>query len=129
MLATSSMGMAKPRPSTEAEEELLPEEYLAETMPMTSPWLLNSGPPELPELMAQSVWIMFIWRPSLMVMERSRAEMMPVLSEKVSSPKGLPMVVTCSPTSISLDLPMTTGVRPVASTLITAMSFFSSPPT
>ena len=72
--------------------------------------------------MAQSVWIMFIWRPSLMVMERSRAEMMPVLSEKVSSPRGLPMVVTCSPTSISLDLPMTTGVRPVASTLITAMS-------
>ena len=35
--------------------------------------------------------------------------MMPVVSEKVSSPKGLPMVVTCSPTSMSLELPMTTG--------------------
>ena len=79
--------------------------------------------------MAQSVWIIFILLPSLMVMVRSRAEMMPVVSEKVSSPKGLPMVVTCSPTSMSLELPMTTGVRPVASTLMTAMSLASSPPT
>ena len=102
---------------------------MAETMPMTSPWLLNRGPPELPELMAQSVWIMFIFRPSLMVMDRFRAEIMPVVSVKVSSPRGLPMAVTCSPTSMSSEEPMTTGVRPVALILITAMSLASSPPT
>ena len=38
--------------AVEEEEEL---EYLALVMPMTSPYRLNSAPPELPELMAQSV--------------------------------------------------------------------------
>ena len=65
--------MAKPRPSTEASElELL--DSLAETMPITWPYSLNRGPPELPELMAVSVWSMFITVPSLMVTERSLAE-------------------------------------------------------
>lgn len=63
-----------------------------------------------------------------MVTVRLRAEMMPEVWEKVSSPRGLPMVVTSSPTSMSLELPMTTGVRPVASILMTAMSLASSPP-
>ena len=35
------------------DEEL--EEYLAVVMPMTSPYMLKRGPPELPELMAVSV--------------------------------------------------------------------------
>lgn len=36
------MGMAKPKPSTEVEEEELEAlEYLAETMPMTSPWIVK----------------------------------------------------------------------------------------
>lgn len=48
------MGMAKPMPSMLAPEEDVPE-YLAVVMPMTSPFVLNSGPPELPELMAASV--------------------------------------------------------------------------
>ena len=37
-----------------APEEVVPE-YLAEVMPTTSPYILNKGPPELPELMAAAV--------------------------------------------------------------------------
>ena len=55
MESTSSIGMANPMLSMDASEEELPEEYLALVMPMTSPYRLNSGPPELPELMAASV--------------------------------------------------------------------------
>ena len=47
---------------------------LAEVMPMTWPYSLNRGPPELPELMAVSVCSMFMTVPSLMVTERSLAE-------------------------------------------------------
>ena len=43
------MGMAKPRPSW------LSPELLALTMPMSSPWLLNRPPPELPGLAAALV--------------------------------------------------------------------------
>ena len=32
-------------------------EMIAVLMPMTSPSMLNSGPPELPRLMAASVWM------------------------------------------------------------------------
>lgn len=52
-----------------APEEVVPE-YLAVVMPMTSPLALNIGPPELPELMAASVWIILITVPSV-VMSRS----------------------------------------------------------
>ena len=52
---TSLMGMAKPMPSMDAPEEVEPE-YFAVVMPTTSPFILKSGPPELPELMAASVW-------------------------------------------------------------------------
>ena len=38
------------------EKVLVPLEYLALMMPMTSPYWLNRGPPELPELTVQSVW-------------------------------------------------------------------------
>ena len=50
---TSFMGIAKPRPSTAVPLEDC--EYLAETMPTTSPYWLNRGPPELPGLMEVSV--------------------------------------------------------------------------
>ena len=43
----------------DAPEVVVPE-YLAVVMPMTSPFILNRGPPELPGLMAQSVWIMLM---------------------------------------------------------------------
>ena len=53
------IGIAKPTP-------MLPDSPLstppltvamAELTPMTSPWRLTSGPPELPGLIAASVWI------------------------------------------------------------------------
>ena len=49
---TVSTGMAKPTPS-------LPPESLAiwALTPMTSPCASSSGPPELPWLIAASVWI------------------------------------------------------------------------
>ena len=72
MAMTSSMGMAKPMPSMDAPEPVLPE-YLAVVMPTTSPRILNRGPPELPGLMAASVCIMLIRLPSVL-MVRSLAE-------------------------------------------------------
>ena len=47
------MGMANPRPT---EPPLLLK--IDEFTPITSPRALVSGPPELPGLMAASVWIM-----------------------------------------------------------------------
>ena len=43
-------------------------------------------------------------------------------SEKVSSPRGLPMAMTLSPTLTLSESPMVTGDRPVTSTLMTAIS-------
>ena len=43
------MGMAKPMPAASSTRTV--------TMPITSPRWLSSGPPELPGLMATSVWM------------------------------------------------------------------------
>ena len=45
-------GMAKPMPMEPPDGDMI-----AVLMPMTSPYMLNSGPPELPRLMAASVWM------------------------------------------------------------------------
>ncbi len=45
-------GMAKPMPIDPPVGEMM-----AVLMPITSPSRLNSGPPELPRLMAASVWM------------------------------------------------------------------------
>jgi hypothetical protein len=45
-------GMEKPMPIEPPEGETM-----AVLMPITSPRTLNSGPPELPRLMAASVWM------------------------------------------------------------------------
>ena len=87
---------------------------------------MNNAPPELPELMAQSVWMRFMLTPLERVICRSSAETVPAVSEKVSSPSGLPIASTESPTLRSSELPKTTGVRPVASIFKTAMSLLSS---
>ena len=50
--AASCEGMAKPMPIEPPEGEMM-----AVLMPITSPFMLNSGPPELPRLMAASVWM------------------------------------------------------------------------
>jgi hypothetical protein len=50
--------MANPIPTLPADPSgPVTGEYIAELMPMTWPWLLNSGPPELPWLIAASVWM------------------------------------------------------------------------
>ena len=118
------MGMAKPMLSMDAPEELL--EYLALVMPMTSPYRLNSAPPELPELMAQSVCISCIVAPLDIVISRSLALIEPEVREKVNSPKGLPMATTLSPTFKLSELPKTTGVKLSASIFRTATSLLSS---
>ena len=86
-------GMAKPTPS-------LPPESLSicALTPMTLPCMLSSGPPELPWLIAASVWIessivkLFgdvIWRCSALTM--------PAVTVS-SRPNGLPIATTPSPT-------------------------------
>jgi len=55
---------------------------------------LKSAPPELPELMAASVWMRSIVVPEESVTSRSSALTAPEVSEKVSSPRGLPMAMT-----------------------------------
>ncbi len=47
-----SDGTAKPMPMEPPEGEMM-----AVLMPTTSPCMLKSGPPELPRLMAASVWM------------------------------------------------------------------------
>ncbi len=57
-------------PSIEVPDEVLPE-YLAVVMPMTLPFISKSGPPELPELIAASVWSMLIGVPSVLIARSS----------------------------------------------------------
>ena len=74
----------------------LPPLTIAELIPMTSPSMLTSGPPELPRLIAASVWMNDSY--SLMPTAfRSRAEMMPVVTLWLSS-NGEPTAMTSSPT-------------------------------
>ena len=120
------MGMAKPMLSMDASELDEELEYLALVMPMTSPYILKSAPPELPELMAQSVCMRFMVVPEESVTGRSSALIAPAVRENVSSPSGLPMATTLSPTFSVSESPSTTGVRSVASIFRTAMSLLSS---
>ena len=68
----------------------------------------------------------FLVVPEDMVTSRFRALTAPAVREKVSSPRGLPMATTLSPTFSLPEEPMTTGVRPSASTFSTATSLLSS---
>ena len=90
-----------------APEEVEPE-YFALVMPMTLPFMSNSAPPELPELMATSVWSMLMGLPSVLI-SRSSALTTPAVIVNVSSPSGLPMAMTSSPTSIWSESPMVTA--------------------
>ena len=130
------MGMAKPMPSMDAsllEKVLVPLEYLALMMPMTSPYWLNRGPPELPELTVQSVWSSFMAVPSLMEMARSLALTTPVVRVLARVPRALPMAVTLSPTVREELSPRTTAGKvvflPAFFTFRTAVSRSESLPT
>ena len=86
-------GMAKPMPS------LPPESLLIWVLtPITWPAPFRSGPPELPWLIAASVWIeLLIVKLFGEVICRLSALTMPLVTVP-SSPNGLPIATTLSPT-------------------------------
>ena len=114
--STEAAGMAKPMFCDDVPSLDVPA--TAVFMPMTWPDVSISGPPELPGLMAASVWIMF-WRVSVCVpsppavTERPRAEMMPWVTVGVpaASPSALPMATTASPTTALPEFPKVTVGR------------------
>ena len=123
---TSLMGIAKPR-FWDTAPLLVVVEPLALTRPISSPRPLNRPPPELPGLMAASVWIRLIALPSTST-ERSTALTMPSVTLPLRVPIGLPTATTVSPTASALLSPIVAGVRPVASILSTATSDEESEP-
>ncbi len=102
---------------------------IAVLMPITSPCRLTSGPPELPKLIAASVWMKFSNElvSSLMLIRRCLALTTPTVTLLVSA-CGLPMAITQSPTrSASLSPSGSTG-RSWASILSRARSVARSVP-
>ena len=93
-------------------------------MPTTSPRRLISGPPELPGLMATSVWMKGRKSP----VSRCLALTMPAVT-LFSRPKGEPMAMTHSPTFRRLVSPIFTAGKPLASIFTTATSVRASAPT
>ena len=115
---------------------------MAVLMPITSPRVLTSAPPELPGLIGASVWSrpeieltawLCCWpgpaaAPSPARMVRSRALRMPEVTEPWR-PSGLPRASTWSPTCMASLSPNLAGLRsltPLAFT--TARSVFGSVP-
>ena len=76
--------------------------------PISSPWMLSSGPPLLPLLMAASVWIRSVWEATGVRMRRSMPETIPWLTE-CQLPRGFPMITTGSPSMRSEEEPRTTS--------------------
>src|SRR4028118_814562 len=125
---TVSMGTANPTPWATPWE---PAEATWELIPITVPRASKSGPPELPELMAASVWTALsmvkllgasIGRPSPLTIPV--LTLMPTLS-------GLPMAITGSPTPNAPESPSVSGRSKLsgASTWMTATSVEGSSPT
>ena len=120
-------GIAKPTPTFAPVSPAI-----CALTPITWPSELSSGPPELPWLIAASVWI-----ESLIVklfgacICRWSALTMPLVTVS-SSPKGLPIATTPSPTEHLrrvADRQRVRGPTAGASTLITARSVEGSEPT
>ena len=102
-------------------------------MPIPWPYSLMSGPPELPGLMAASVWMtsMLMDSPlsSVTEMVRSRPETHPWVVEPARfNPAGLPMATTFSPTWSWSESPSSEAVRFSASIFSTARSVVVSVP-
>ncbi len=98
---------------------------MSELMPTTSPLRLNSGPPELPGLIATSVWM----NGTRFSCGRSRPLALTIPAVIVfSSPNGLPIATTHSPTLSFSGSPTVTFGRSLASILITATSVRLSVP-
>ena len=101
-------------------------------MPITRPCASSSGPPELPRLIAASVWIASLIEKSVSAsIVRFFADTTPTESE-LSSPNGLPIAATGSPTVTVRGAGRAssgTRFRPFGSTLTTPTSAFGSKPT
>ena len=122
------IGIAKPTPTLPL---LVPPVWIWELTPMTTPSASISGPPELPWLMAASVWMTWsIGYAFGACTSRWRALTMPAVTER-SRPNGFPIATTESPTRTVSEFPSVSGVkaRAFASTLSTAMSVDGSAPT
>ncbi len=114
-------GMAKPTPT-------LPPvgEKMAVFTPITSPLMLNIGPPELPRLMDASVCRKLSYGPWRI--SRWRAEMMPAVTVP-PRPNGLPIATTQSPTRAPVESPQgTNGRSRSVSTFSNARSVLGSRP-
>src|SRR5690349_5105622 len=105
-------------------------------MPTTCPARFTRGPPELPGLIAASVWIAGYavsvppaLDPSLTVTGRLSELTMPSVTVE-ARPNGEPTATTSWPTARSLELPILAGVRPETPwALMTARSVTGSVPT
>ena len=108
------------------------EANFIELIPITWPAMLTSGPPELPELMAASVWITVVATElSLALTVRLVAEMIPLVTVLAySEPIGDPIAITSWPAAMSLELPKVATVVTLAALIFkTARSVVSSVPT
>ena len=94
-------------------------------MPINSPFVLMSAPPELPGLIDASVWMKSSYGPSPIT--RPLALMMPVVTV-CSRPYGLPIAMTDSPTSSRAESPRGTTGSPLASTFRSTRSVRGSRP-
>src|SRR4028118_1450217 len=124
---TVSMGTANPTPWATPWE---PAEATWELIPMTVPRASKSGPPELPELMAASVWTaLSMVNPLGASMGRPSPLTMPVVT-LMPTLSGLPMAITGSPTPSAPESPSVSGRSMLsgASTLMTATSVEGASP-
>ena len=97
--STVLIGTAKPMPEF-AARSLMMDVFI----PMTSPRMFSSGPPELPGLIAASVCSISLVRPGTGRSGRASAEMTPTVTVWLS-PKGAPIAITQSPGAIRLESP------------------------
>src|SRR5437879_2210711 len=98
---------------------------MAVLMPTSSPRAFTSAPPELPGLIAASVWMKSSYS-AMPTLARPTALTIPIVTVWLR-PNGLPMASTYSPTwSLSESAQGMVG-RPVPSTLATSTKFRSEP--
>ena len=103
-----------------------PGAIIAVLIPTTSPFKLNSGPPEFPWLIDASVWI----KSSYLVKFISLflAEIIPEVTVP-PKPNGFPIAITQSPTRALSESPKTTGVNSSDDSIFkTAKSAYGSDP-
>ncbi len=103
-------------------------------MPTTRPSMSTRGPPELPGLIAASVWmkssIAYGFSVRLMMPRLPRPIALTIPAVMVNSrPKGLPSASTHSPTRTRSSVASCAVGKPFCSIFRTAMSVDGSPPT